>query len=141
MNLFVDSSKSSKSAVSKLDDCAADDRMSGEDCQRMSPEADFPSFSHSDSSLKVGGRTKNRSEGRRTILAEREEWSWQWDSAECGGDREEISAYLAGVTEITVRHMSVPRALSEVSVHAHCLPSVTDLQLIDNGITTLPQVC
>jgi hypothetical protein len=139
MNLFVDSTKSSKSATLELEGCAADDGMSGKDWQRTS-EISFPSFSPFDGNGKTGRQTKKESGGGRAILAESEEWTWQWDSSESGGDREETIAWLAGVTEVTVRHISVPRALSEVSVHAHRLPSVTALQLVDNGITTQHQV-
>jgi hypothetical protein len=140
MNLFVDSTKSSRSTISEGECSATADGMSGKDSQRTS-ETSFPSsFSPLDGNLKTGGRKTKGHEGRRVILAEGEEWRWQWDSAECGDDREGTIAWLAGVTEVTVRHMSVPRALSEVSVHAHRLPSVSTLQLVDNGITTLPQV-
>jgi hypothetical protein len=136
MNLFVDSTKSSKSALSELEGRAAVDGMSGKDWQGTSEI----SFSHLDGNVKTGGRIKKVCMGGMAIHADSEEWRWQWDSDECGGDREETIAWLAGVTEVTVRHMSVPRALSEVSVHAHRLPSVNALQLVDNGITTLHQV-
>jgi hypothetical protein len=139
MNLFVDSTQSFKSAILEQEGRAADDGMSGKDWQRTS-ETSFPSFSPLDGNGKTERQTKKGSEGGRAILADSEEWRWQWDSSESGGDREETIAWLAGVTEVTVRHMSVPRALSEVSVHAHRLPSVTALQLVDNGITTQHQV-
>lgn len=143
MNLFVDSTKSSKSALSERESRTVDDVMiPGKEWQRTS-DTSFPSSSLflSNGSEKAGTRTRKMAEGKRTILAENEDWRWPWrESAESGGDWQETTAWLAGVTEVCVRHMSVPRALSEVSMHAHCLPSVSAIQLVDNDITTLHQV-
>ena len=53
---------------------------------------------------------------------------------------ENVNEWLSGVTELSVRHMSVPSMLSEVTRYSSQLPSLTTLQLVDNNITTLNQV-
>ena len=59
---------------------------------------------------------------------------------ENGNENENENDWLSGVTELSVRHMSVPAMLSEVTRYSSQLPSLTSLQLVDNNITSLNQV-
>ena len=83
-----------------------------------------------------GGYDATQRKQRRVILAEGEGWKWPYSMT----DRASLG-WLREVTEVSIRHISVAGIRSQILEHTAYLPAVSVIQLLDNNIITLTQVC